>query len=177
MSAVKFITDFHSHLVPGVDDGAQQSADSAVALQRFRAEGATQVITTPHFMGSLTLDPARCEERLGMLDDGWEVLRAVVADDAGRMGSALRVERGAEVMLDVPDPDLSDDAPAPGGRPVRAGRVSDAAPPAGERRPRARRDARSGVDGRSSRTRSGTATSIRRSSSSRGFGMPERSSR
>lgn len=102
------ITDFHNHLMPGVDDGAQEPADSAAALGRFRSEGAAQVITTPHFMGSLTLDPARAEARLAELDAGWEALRAVVAADAERMGSALRVERGVEVMLDVPDPDLTD---------------------------------------------------------------------
>jgi protein-tyrosine phosphatase len=108
-SAASVITDFHNHLMPGVDDGAQDSADSAAALGRFRTEGAAQIITTPHFMGSFTLYPARAEARLAELDAGWEALRAVVAADAGRTGSALRVERGAEVMLDVPDPDLSDE--------------------------------------------------------------------
>lgn len=94
--------------MPGVDDGAQSPADSAAALARFRAEGATQVITTPHFMGSLSTDPAHLEHRLSEIDAGWEQLRAVVDADAVRMGSAMRVERGVEVMLDVPDPDLSD---------------------------------------------------------------------
>ena len=109
VSVARFITDFHNHLVPGVDDGAQEPADSAAALGRFRAEGASQIIATPHFMGSLTLDRARGEARLAELDAGWELLRAVVATDGERMGSTLRVERGAEVMLDVPDPDLSDE--------------------------------------------------------------------
>ena len=95
--------------MPGVDDGAQEPADSAAALGRFRAEGAAQIITTPHFMSSLTLDRPGAEARLAELDAGWELLRAVVAADAERMGSALRVERGAEVMLDVPDPDLTDE--------------------------------------------------------------------
>lgn len=108
MSAAQAITDFHNHLVPGVDDGAQEAADSAAALARFRAEGAAQVVTTPHFMGSLSLDRARCDARLAELDAGWQALCEVVAADAARMGSALRVERGVEVMLDVPDPDLSD---------------------------------------------------------------------
>ncbi len=103
------ITDFHSHLLPGVDDGAQTPADSAAALARFRAEGATQVITTPHFMGSLTADRAHGEQRLAELDAGWEQLRTVVDADAVRTGTAMRVERGVEVMLDVPDPDLTDD--------------------------------------------------------------------
>jgi len=106
---VRVITDFHSHLIPDVDDGAQSPADSAVALKRFRAEGAMQVITTPHFMGSITQNPADLEERLAVLDAGWASLREVVAADATRMGTAMRVERGAEVMLNVPDPDLSDD--------------------------------------------------------------------
>lgn len=103
------ITDFHSHLVPGVDDGAQEQEDSAAALARFRAEGASQIITTPHFMGSLTLDPPECAARLAEFDAGWETLRAVVAADGEKMGGAMRVERGAEVMLDVPNPDLSDE--------------------------------------------------------------------
>lgn len=109
LNVVRTITDFHSHLIPDVDDGAQSPADSAAALARFRAEGAMQIITTPHFMGSLTLDPVRGEERLDLLDAGWASLRAVVDADAARMGSAMRVERAAEVMLDVPDPDLTDD--------------------------------------------------------------------
>lgn len=109
MSPAPSITDFHNHLMPGVDDGAREPADSAAALGRFRAEGATQVITTPHFMASLTLDAPKLEARLAELDAGWAALRTVVAADAARPGGALRVERGAEVMLDVPDPDLSDD--------------------------------------------------------------------
>lgn len=108
MSTAQFITDFHNHLMPGVDDGAQDPADSAAALGRFRAEGAAQIITTPHFMGSLTLDPKQLEARLAELDAGWSALNEVVAKDGEKMGSALRVERGVEMMLDVPNPDLSD---------------------------------------------------------------------
>ncbi|MFI5245200.1 MAG: tyrosine-protein phosphatase [Gemmatimonadales bacterium] len=103
------ITDFHNHLVPGVDDGAREPADSMAGLERYRAEGVTQIITTPHFEGSLTRDRARFEARLAELDAGWELLRAVVAADGERAGSALRVERGVEVMLDMPDPDLTDE--------------------------------------------------------------------
>ena len=109
MSATGAITDFHSHLVPGVDDGAQEPADSAAALERFRAEGARQIITTPHFMGSLTHDKQQCDARLAEIDAGWELLQGVVASDAAKHGTAIRIERGVEIMLDVPDPDLSDD--------------------------------------------------------------------
>ncbi len=101
-------TDFHSHLFPGVDDGAQHPEDSAAALGAFRNEGTTQLITTPHFMGSLTKTPAMLDDRLAQLDAGWAALREVVEADAAKHGRAMRVERGVECMLDVPDPDLSD---------------------------------------------------------------------
>ncbi len=101
-------TDFHNHLIPGVDDGARDAEFSAGALGAFRHEGVRQVITTPHFDGALTHQPERLATRLAELDAGWEVLRGVVAADAERHGSAMRVERGVEVMLNVPDPDLTD---------------------------------------------------------------------
>jgi protein-tyrosine phosphatase len=102
------ITDFHSHLMPGVDDGAREPADSARALARFRAEGVKQIITTPHFLGSLTHQPALRDARLTELDAGWQLLHNVASADAKRSGAPLLVERGVEVMLDVPNPDLSD---------------------------------------------------------------------
>jgi protein-tyrosine phosphatase len=101
-------TDFHNHLIPGVDDGAQDAAFSAGALAAFRRAGVTQVIVTPHFEGSLTHQPARLAARLAELDAGWATLREVIEADARQFGSPMRVERGVEVMLDVPDPDLAD---------------------------------------------------------------------
>ncbi len=110
-------TDFHSHLIPGVDDGAADRSYSAGALARFRAEGVGTIITTPHFNGSLTREPTLLAERLEQLDAGWAVLESVVADDAAQFGSPLLVRRGAEVMLDVPEPDLSDPRLRLGGGP------------------------------------------------------------
>ena len=108
MSGVRAFTDFHSHLMPGVDDGAQLAADSAFGLAQFRAEGVATIITTPHFKGSLTADAAQREARLAELDGGWETLRQIVTEDGLQHGTALRVERGVELLLDVLDPDLHD---------------------------------------------------------------------
>ena len=41
-------TDMHSHLVPGVDDGAQTMEDSITLIRRFQALGFSSIITTPH---------------------------------------------------------------------------------------------------------------------------------
>ena len=101
-------TDFHNHLIPGVDDGARDAVFSAGALHAFRHESVRQVITTPHFDGALTHQAERLAARLAELDAGWAVLQGIVATDGETLGSALHVDRGVEVMLNVPDPDLSD---------------------------------------------------------------------
>jgi protein-tyrosine phosphatase len=101
-------TCFHNHLIPGVDDGARDAEFSAGALAAYRHEGVKQVITTPHFLGSLTRNEEWLAGRLAELDAGWEVLQGVVAADAEKFGSPIRVERGVEVMLDIPEPILTD---------------------------------------------------------------------
>ena len=43
------VTDFHSHILPGVDDGSQ-SVEESIAMLKLEAEqGITHVIATPHF--------------------------------------------------------------------------------------------------------------------------------
>lgn len=96
--------DFHSHLVPGVDDGAIDLAQSRAALQLMQAQGARALITTPHLLGSLTTRPERMADFFRTLDPAWNLFRELAAAEF----PALRVERGLEVMLDTPAPDLSD---------------------------------------------------------------------
>lgn len=96
--------DFHSHLVPGVDDGAVDLAQSRAALETFWGQGIRGLVTTPHLLGSLTTRPERLAEFFARLDPAWESFRALAAAEF----PAMRVERGLEVMLDTPAPDLSD---------------------------------------------------------------------
>ena len=94
--------DFHNHVIPGVDDGAAGVEESMAALAAMLEQGITTVVATPPVSGAATLDPAQREAALGRIDEGWEALRAAAA------GLGVRLERGAEVMLDVPEVDLSD---------------------------------------------------------------------
>jgi tyrosine-protein phosphatase YwqE len=41
-------TDIHSHLVPGIDDGAQTVEDSIALIKRIMAMGFTSIVTSPH---------------------------------------------------------------------------------------------------------------------------------
>ena len=95
--------DFHNHVLPGVDDGAADLPQALAALEAFAAQGVDTVVATPHVSGAATLDPTALERTLARLDRGWEELRSAAGAVPG-----VRLERGAEVMLDVPAPDLSD---------------------------------------------------------------------
>lgn len=98
------LTDIHSHLVPGVDDGSRTLDDTLESVGRMSALGIRRIVTTPHLRGSLSLDRAAFHERLEEVDSAWEQAVGVVAE----RHPEVRLERGHEVMLDVPDVDLAD---------------------------------------------------------------------
>jgi protein-tyrosine phosphatase len=45
------VTDMHSHLLPGLDDGAETVAHSLDLLRELQALGFTKLVMTPHIMG------------------------------------------------------------------------------------------------------------------------------
>jgi protein-tyrosine phosphatase len=97
------IVDFHNHVIPGVDDGAQEEADTRLALAAMHADGVRIIIATPHVDASIALRQDRMDERMGELDGGWARLQAVLPEFP-----ELEVHRGAEVKLDTPEPELTD---------------------------------------------------------------------
>ncbi len=88
--------DLHTHLLPGVDDGAQTPAQAVAVLDRFATEGVTAVCCTPHLRAS-ELDDAPCHE-----------LDALLAELAAVATHAPRLTRGFEIMLDTPAPVFGD---------------------------------------------------------------------
>jgi len=98
------LVDIHSHLVPAVDDGARNLPEAISALRAMHDQGVRRLVTTPHLRGEITIDPAAFGRRMEVLDEGWRLLIEAVADSELDM----TVQRGHEVMLDVPRPDLSD---------------------------------------------------------------------
>ncbi len=96
--------DFHSHLMPAVDDGSQSLAESHYGLETMVGQGVNVIITTPHIRASLTSHSRELEDFLKLLDDAWTGLSTLAEEEF----PDVRLERGAEVMLDIPFPDLSD---------------------------------------------------------------------
>lgn len=98
------ITDLHSHLVPGVDDGARSVEDTLASVERMTRAGIRRIVTTPHIDASLTRIPLELEPLLENVTAEFEAARRAVADAFPE----VEFLRGHEVMLDDPDPDLSD---------------------------------------------------------------------
>lgn len=80
--------DCHCHVLPGVDDGSRDLAESRAMLQLLRAAGVQRVIATPHVF------PIRFPNEPEDLRRRFEALVAAVAD------IPVALELGAEHYLD-----------------------------------------------------------------------------
>ena len=52
------IADIHSHVIPGVDDGAKDIKEAAEILKMMRLDGITSVVATPHYYPHICPEPA-----------------------------------------------------------------------------------------------------------------------
>ncbi|MGE0442005.1 MAG: tyrosine-protein phosphatase [Gemmatimonadales bacterium] len=80
--------DLHSHLLPGVDDGARSVEQSVKVLHVMAAQGVTDVVLTPHLEASRLLEGPPPEH-----DEAFAALSQAAPP-------GIRLHRGAEVMLD-----------------------------------------------------------------------------
>jgi len=78
--------DLHLHLLPGVDDGAQDEAASLAHARRLAAEGVREVTVTPHVNGWWPLEIATIPQRT-----------AELADALARHQVGVRVRPGGEL--------------------------------------------------------------------------------
>jgi protein-tyrosine phosphatase len=98
------VLDLHSHLIPGVDDGAANLDESRRALTKLTEHSVQSIITTPHVSGMVTTSQETLAPVLSGIDTAWMQFQQMARDEFPH----LSVARGAEVMLDTPTPDLSD---------------------------------------------------------------------
>lgn len=60
-------TDWHSHILPGVDDGFQDMESSLAALARYEEVGVRKIWLTPHVMEDYPNTPEKLRERFAEL--------------------------------------------------------------------------------------------------------------
>ncbi|MDR3294485.1 MAG: capsular polysaccharide biosynthesis protein [Clostridiales Family XIII bacterium] len=57
------MTDFHTHVLPGMDDGSRSAGESAEMLGMLRAQGVTRLIASPHYYRQRETIPEFTERR------------------------------------------------------------------------------------------------------------------
>ena len=95
--------DFHNHLMPGADDGAQDRSEASEGLAAMLRDGVSEIVAGVHVDASLVGSP-RFAARLQAIDEAFAELGSLVAAHHPSLG----LHRGAEVNLDTPHPDFSD---------------------------------------------------------------------
>ncbi|HUP19089.1 MAG TPA: CpsB/CapC family capsule biosynthesis tyrosine phosphatase, partial [Gemmatimonadota bacterium] len=71
MSSTFGVVDLHSHLVPGVDDGAGTPEEALEAIGRMAEQGVTAIVTTPHVDASLIARREPFERVQRMVEERW----------------------------------------------------------------------------------------------------------
>lgn len=98
------MVDFHSHLVPGVDDGARNLGEAVRAVETLAAEGIRHVLTTPHIDASTISRPELFEKQQREVEEAWFRVVDACVDREPPMSFHL----GREILLDTATPELSD---------------------------------------------------------------------
>lgn len=81
------VFDFHTHILPGVDDGSRNVEESLAMLEELTRQGASGVAATPHFYASQSSP----EEFFAKRQTAWEKLKPCLGAEA------LEIRLGAEV--------------------------------------------------------------------------------
>lgn len=93
--------DYHTHILPGMDDGATDVAESAAMLRLLRKQGACEVVLTPHYHPGQESVKAFLERR----DAAYRALESCPEAQGIlplRLGAEVRLERGLCLCDELP---------------------------------------------------------------------------
>lgn len=96
------LTDWHSHILPGVDDGVQTMEESLAVLEKYEEWGVRRVWLTPHIMEDIPNTPQQLRERFAELHAAYAEDRARRQEegDAEMSAAPIELNLAAENMMD-----------------------------------------------------------------------------
>lgn len=81
--------DFHTHILPGIDDGSSTGKESVVLLKKLKEQGVNNVFLTPHFYAYSSSAENYSEIRKKALNDLFEELKSDNVDINLYLGSEV----------------------------------------------------------------------------------------
>lgn len=88
--------DWHSHLLPGVDDGVQTLDETIKLLRRMKGVGVNRVVLTPHVMEEMPNEPLDLLKRFADLQESCKDIGVELRLAAENMLDSLFVKRMSE---------------------------------------------------------------------------------
>ncbi len=86
--------DIHSHILPGIDDGAKNIAESKILIAQLRSEGAEAIICTPHYIPDT--------DSVSPLKENRQLLNLLKEEDPRTplyIGNELYIDEDLDVLL------------------------------------------------------------------------------
>lgn len=88
------MTDLHTHILPGIDDGAKTAEESLALLRMEKAQGVDTVVLTPHFYS----EQESVDSFLMRREEAMKRLQSAIDNSAMEQTSLPRLMLGAEVL-------------------------------------------------------------------------------
>ena len=91
--------DWHSHILPAMDDGSSDVNESLMMLKAMRDQGIKQVVATPHFYAN----EESVDDFLNRRDSAYELLRKNMSEDLPKIlcGAEVKYYPGIGRMKDI----------------------------------------------------------------------------
>ena len=92
--------DFHSHILPGIDDGSENVSESLQMLALLKEQGVDTVVATPHFYAN----HCSVEEFLTRRNRSYQALQESLSADAPTilLGAEVRYYEGISHLRELP---------------------------------------------------------------------------
>ena len=92
--------DWHSHILPGMDDGSRNVEQSLSMLEMLAAQGVKTVIATPHFYAN----DESVDDFLARRQAAWALLRSQLPENAPEiiLGAEVRYYQGISRLAQLP---------------------------------------------------------------------------
>lgn len=92
------MTDYHSHILPGIDDGAKDETTSLAMIELLKKQGVERIVATPHFYAHRERSVSDFADKR---KNAFEAVSGKVSGLDIVLGAEIAIEHGISDMKDI----------------------------------------------------------------------------